>query len=182
MAQFKALITEEVPANRLLSIVGRNGSIKIGLTEAGGQPDFHSTGPLEEDSEVTVTIKNDAVWAIEAGEDLEVGTNVEAGVGGVLVASEDTGIGYIAEAAEEGELATFIRRASGGSGERGPVGPAGPAGSDGAKGDKGDTGEQGPEGPQGPRGNTGTKGDPGEVTQAQLEQAIEELRAELSGE
>lgn len=173
MAQFKALITEEVPANRLLSIVGRNGSIKIGLTEAGGQPDFHSTGPLEEDSEVTVTIKNDTVWAIEAGEDLEVGTNVEAGEGGVLVASESTGIGYIAEAAEGGELATFIRRASGGSGERGPAGPAGPKGD---KGDKGDTGDQGQ------RGNKGDKGDPGEVTQAQLDEAIEGLRTELSGE
>lgn len=156
MAEFIARITEDIPANRLLTIVKLEEGIGIGLTTAGGQPEFRSTGPLSVDREVTVSIKGDAVWDIEAGEDLKVGANVVAGEGGVLVATEGASIGYVVKAAEKGEVATFIRRTAGGVGERGP------------------------QGAQGAKGNKGDKGDPGEVTRADLDQAINTLRTELS--
>lgn len=140
MSTFKALVTEDVHANRLLSLSGGNGVPTISITEAGGTPDFRSTGELEAESEVTVTLKNNPVWDVEVGEDLAAGQYVEVGEGGVLVASESTGIGYIAKAVEEGDIAKLVRKASGGAGEQGPRGEKGP------KGDKGDKGDPGADG------------------------------------
>lgn len=138
MSQFKALVTEDVGANRLLSLTGGNGVPQISITEVGGNPDFRSTGALEAETEVTVTLKNSPVWQVEAGEDLSAGQYVEVGENGVIVASESTGIGYVAEAVEAGEVAKLVRQASGGSGEQGPRGPEGPQGPKGNKGDPGD--------------------------------------------
>lgn len=152
MSQFKALVTEDVAPNRLLSLVGGNGVPQISITPAGGMPDFRSTGALSADSEVTVTLKDNPVWNVEAGEDLTAGTYVEVGEGGVLVASESTGIGYVAEAVEEGGLAKLVRKASGGAGERGPQGPKGDKGEPGEKGPKGDKGDPGADGKDGTNG------------------------------
>ncbi|WP_253288850.1 hypothetical protein [Amphibacillus sp. MSJ-3] len=152
MSTFKALVTEDVAPNRLLSLAGGNGVPKISITPAGGTPDFRSTGALSADSEVTVTLKNNPVWQVEAGEDLSAGTYVEVGEGGVLVASESTGIGYVAEAVEEGGLAKLVRKASGGAGERGPQGPKGDKGEPGEKGPKGDKGDPGADGKDGTNG------------------------------
>ena len=158
MSTFKALVTEDVAPNRLLSLVGGNGVPKISITPAGGMPDFRSTGALSADSQVTVTLKNNPVWQVEAGEALTAGTHVEAGEGGVLVASESTGIGYVAEAVEEGGLAKLVRKASGGTGERGAQGPKGDKGDPGEQGPKGDPGADGKDGAQGPAGKDGADG------------------------
>ncbi|GGP07287.1 hypothetical protein [Oceanobacillus neutriphilus] len=123
MSTFKALVTEDVKANRLLSLSGGNGIPQISITEAGGIPDFRSSGELEADTEVTVTLKNSPVWDVEAGEDLSAGEYVEVGEGGVLVASEEAGIGYITEAVEAGEVAQLVRQSGGGV--QGPPGPKG---------------------------------------------------------
>ena len=57
MTQFKAIVTQDVAANRLLSLSGGNGVPTISITELGGTPDFRSTGPLTEGQEVYVTIR-----------------------------------------------------------------------------------------------------------------------------
>ncbi|GAB2561086.1 hypothetical protein [Gracilibacillus alcaliphilus] len=144
MTTFKAVVTQDVKPNRLLSLTGGNGMPQIAITEPGDTPDFKSTGDLKEGVEVTVTLKNEPIWEVETGEDLSAGAYVEVGEDGVIVASESTGIGYVAEAVEEGKLAKLVRQTSGGAGEQGPRGP---------KGDKGDQGEPGPK---------GDKGDPGD--------------------
>jgi hypothetical protein len=147
MTTFRSLVTEDVEPNRLLSLSGGNGVPEISITEAGGNPDFRSTGPLMAETEVTVTIRNNPIWQVEAGEDIGAGSYVEVGAGGVIVASDDTGIGYVAESVNAGGIAKLVRQASGGSGERGPQGPPG---------------EQGPPGDPGPQGEPGAQGDPGE--------------------
>lgn len=164
---FKAIVTEDVPANRLLSLAGGNGVPTISITPAGGTPDFRSTGELKADTEVTVTLKNDPVWEIEANEDLSAGTYVEVGEDGAVVASESEGFGYVAEAVESGKLAKVVRKSSGG-----PPGPQGPAGPEGEKGDKGDTGEQGP---------AGADGFPTEAQWNALIQRVDALEQEVSG-
>ena len=163
MSTFKALVMEEVQGNRLLSLEGGNGIPKIKVTEAGGTPDFRSTGAIKAGAEVTVTLKNNPVWQVEAGEDLSAGSYVEVGAGGVIVASSDgEGVGYVAEATEEGKVAKLVRKASGGAGERGPQGPQGP---------------QGPAGPKGDDGADGADGFPAEQEWNDLVSRVEELEA-----
>lgn len=140
MARFKAIVTEDVQANRLLSLAGGNGVPEISVTTAGETPYFHSTRSLETGSEVMVDIKNNPIWEIEAGEDIPAGANVEAGEGGVVVQSEGEGFGYLAEDVNAGGLAKVVRKSQGLPGPRGPQGP------------------QGPEGPQGPAGADGADG------------------------
>lgn len=141
MRDFKALVKEDVPGNRLLSIKSETqsgeGVLILAVTEPGGTPDFRSTGELKKDTEVFVTMKNDPVWNVEAGEDLTAGTNVAAGENGVVVAGD--GFGYVAESVKAGEIAKVVRK--GGAGERGPRGPQGPEGPQGPKGPKGDPGK-----------------------------------------
>lgn len=153
MTNFKAKVTEDVQPNRLLSLSGGNGIPTISITTPGETPDFKSTGELKAESEVTVTLKNEPVWEIEAGEDLSAGSTVKVGDGGTIVLAEGAGIGYVAEAVGAGELAKLVRKGSGGTGEQGPAGP---------KGDKGDKGDPGAAGAQGPKGDKGDKGDPGD--------------------
>jgi len=143
MATFKASVTEDVKVRRLLSLTGGNGTPELSITEEGGSPDFVSTTELKSDTEVNVTMKNNPVWLVEAGEDLTAGTYVEVGEGGVIIASESTGIGYVAEAVEEGDTAQLVRQASGGGGEQGPKGDPGPKGEPGADGKDGATGPAG---------------------------------------
>ncbi|MEK4305850.1 collagen-like protein [Oceanobacillus sp. FSL K6-0251] len=150
MSTFEAIVTEDVQSNRLLSMSGGNGAPHISVTTPGGNPDFVSTRELKENDVVDVTMKNNPVWNVEAGEDLSAGTYVEVGEGGVIVSSDGNGIGYIAEAVEEGDTAKLVRQASGKTGERGPAGP---------KGDKGDKGDPGEDGAPGAKGD---KGDPGD--------------------
>lgn len=75
---------------------------------------------------------------------------------------------------------------TGETGATGATGPQGPQGIQGERGPKGDTGATGPVGPQGPKGDTGAtgpqgpKGDTGEVSQAQLDAAVSDLKSELN--
>lgn len=177
MTTFRALVTEDVEGNRLLSMAGGNGIPQISVTEVGGSPDFRSTGPIAADTEITVTLKNNPVWSVEAGEDLSAGTYVEIGTGGVLVASDGEGIGYVSEEVAEGGLAKLVRKASGGEGTQGPAGPEGPQGPKGDKGDPGIQGDPGPEGAKGDKGDPGTDGTDGFGTEAQYNDIIARLEA-----
>jgi hypothetical protein len=75
----------------------------------------------------------------------------------------------------------------------GPEGPAGPQGPEGPQGLQGPAGPQGPEGPQGPSGGppgpegpigpsgpTGPQGPPGEVTQTDLNNAVQDMLGQSS--
>lgn len=139
MATFKASVKEDVKVRRLLSLVGGNGIPELSITEEGGSPEFVSTTELKADTEVDVSMKNNPVWSVEAGEDLSAGTYVEVGADGVIVASDSSGIGYVAEAVKEGEIAKLVRSSSGG--EQGPRGPAGPKGNPGEDGKDGADGK-----------------------------------------
>src|SRR5690625_890330 len=117
MANFTAIVTEDVPGNRLLSLKTetRDGDdvLTIAVTPAGETPDFRSTGELKADKEVSVTIKDIPVWEVESGSDLTAGANVEVGENGVVVAGE--GFGYVAESVKTGGVAKVVRQASGGA-------------------------------------------------------------------
>lgn len=163
MNTFQAQVTENIAPNRLLSLTGGNGLPQVSITEPEGNPDFRSTGELEADTEITVTLRNAPVWEVEAGENLSAGTYVEVGEEGIIVASEGNGIGYVAEEVAEGEVAKLVRQ-SGGASEQGPPGP---------KGDKGDKGN---------KGDKGDKGDPGENAEPQFtEEQVTQLLALLEG-
>ncbi|MCM3487897.1 head fiber protein [Alkalihalophilus marmarensis] len=143
---FKAVVNSDIKPNRLLSRTeSTTGVTAIDVTAVGGTPDFRSTGNLEAGQVVTVTIKNDPIWVVEAGESIEVGIHVAVGEEGKVVATNEHGIGYLAESVEAGGLARVIRQTGhSGQSEQGPQGPPGergPAGPKGAKGDKGDPGE-----------------------------------------
>lgn len=75
---------------------------------------------------------------------------------------------------------------TGETGATGATGPQGPQGIQGERGPKGDTGATGPVGPQGPKGDTGAtgpqgpKGDTGDVSQAQLDAAVSDLKSDIN--
>lgn len=158
MSTFKAKVTADTAAYRLMSINNGTEMIEIAPTSAGGNPDFHSTREIKANEEVIVTVMDKPSWQVEAGADLEVGQQVEAGQGGVVVPSDNTGIGYVTKAVKAGEIANVFRQSSGGvPGPQGPVGPKG---------------EKGPKGDQGPKGAKGDKGDPGFPTEAQWNELV----------
>lgn len=68
MSTFDAIVTQDIPANRLLSMTGGNGAPHLSITVAGGSPDFVSTGDLKESQAVTVTMRDKPIWNVEAGE------------------------------------------------------------------------------------------------------------------
>ena len=149
MNSFLALVTEDVKANRLLSLIGGNGVPRIAITPAGGEPDYRSTIDLKANEEITVSLENNPIWGIEAGEDIGAGAYVEVGEKGKIVASDGEGIGYITEGVKNGEVASFVRKASGGAGKKGPKGDPGPAGPAGPKGATGAAGKDGATGAAG---------------------------------
>jgi len=166
MAKFKAIVSEDIEANRLMVKSRNRGLFGLSVAQSGDTPEFRSTGKLKGGQEVTVTIKDAISWDVEAGEDITAGADVGVGEGGTVVESEDS-FGYAIKSAKTGEVVEVVRvsSGSGGAGEKGPkgdVGPQGPAGKDGAQGPKGEPGAQGPKGEAGPAGPKGDKGDPGE--------------------
>lgn len=165
MSTFKAKVTADTAAYRLMSINNGTEMIEIAPTSAGGNPDFHSTREIKANEEVIVTVMDKPSWQVEAGADLEVGQQVEAGEGGVVVPSDDAGIGYVTKAVKTGEIANVFRRLSGGSGQPGKPGANGKSAYEIAV----DNGFEGTEqewlnslkGAKGDKGNPGAKGDPG---------------------
>lgn len=169
MASFKALVTEDVPGNRLLSKSGIN-NVTLSFTAPGETPVFRSTGFLKQGRIVTVKITDKPSWNVTAEEDIPAGSSVEVGSDGMVIPSEE-GFGYVLEDVESGRVAVVIRSGAGGSeGEKGPTGDKGPDGDPGKQGppgeqgpdgDKGLDGDKGPEGDKGPDGDKGPIGDQG---------------------
>src|SRR5690625_525804 len=161
MTKFKATISEDIEANRLMVRSENGGSFVLTVAQSGDAPQFRSTGKLTEGQEVTVTIKDDIAWNVEAGGDIEAGADVGVGEGGTAVESDDS-FGYATHSTEVGSVVEVVRTSSGGgAGEKGPRGDAGPVGRQGPAGDagaKGPTGDKGPDGDQGAKGPVGDQG------------------------
>src|SRR5690625_5582564 len=79
MTRFKATVSEDVEANRLMVKSVSEGLIGLSIAQPGDTPEFRSTGKLLEGQEVTVTIKGANSWNIEAGGDIEAGADVGVG-------------------------------------------------------------------------------------------------------
>ncbi|MFI8495302.1 head fiber protein [Peribacillus butanolivorans] len=141
MTNFKAVVVEDIHANRLvvLTVKEKENEINIRLAQEGEVPDFLATRAIKEGETVYVTIKKRETWKGEAGEDIQAGVSVGTGEDGKIVEAlgEDAPaiIGYSINAANAGEVVSYVRNVKGGG-----EGVPGPQGSKGDKGDKGTDG------------------------------------------
>ena len=115
MATLKAKVVGDIPAHRLLWLIrSEDGeTMRIKLPSKGGTPvDFVSTEPLKDGQEVTITIKGNPVWRVEAGEKVAPGDNVYADEDGRIVVHNSTylhSVGYVLDAGEEGDIVRMVR-------------------------------------------------------------------------
>src|SRR5690606_40012811 len=73
---------------------------------------FVSTKPLEDGQEVTITITDNKIWRVEAGEKVAPGDNVYADEDGRIVVHNSTylhSVGYVLDAGEEGDIVRMVR-------------------------------------------------------------------------
>ena len=114
-AQIKAVVVGDIPAHRLLWLrTSEDGkTLRIGLPRQDGYPvDFVSTRELKDGEEVTVTIKGDPIWLVEAAETLKPGQNVYVDSTGRLIGSHGEhlhSVGYVLEAAQKGDIVRMVR-------------------------------------------------------------------------
>lgn len=116
---FKAVVSGNVPAHRLMVIKGRNeeGIIEVRVADNDTAADFVSTRSLE-DGEITEVTLMDGVriWEVEAQEGVLPGQWVAARDGGrVGNRSKETtreAVGFVLEGADEGDVAKIVRRES----------------------------------------------------------------------
>jgi hypothetical protein len=136
MTNFKAVVVEDIHANRLvvLAVKEKENEINIRLAQDGEVPDFLATRAIKEREAVNVTIKNRETWQVEVGEDIQAGVSVRPGKDGKIVEAigEDAPliIGYSINAAHAGEVVNYVRNVKGG-GEQGSKGDKGERGADG---------------------------------------------------
>lgn len=113
--QVKAIVEGNIPAHRLLWLsTSEDGeTMRIKLPSKGGTPvDFVSTKPLEDGEEVTVTITNNKIWRVEAGEKVAPGDNVYADEDGRIISHHSDylhSVGYVLDAGEEGDIVRMVR-------------------------------------------------------------------------
>ncbi len=121
MTKINAVAYEDIPANRLLVLKGAGNDpeldankIYIKVAEEGIIPDFVSRKELPEGEEVEVSIKGDAVWAVEASEEIRPGTSVGVTGGGKLKftrSSDKYYVGYSIEGGRAGDVIQYVRQA-----------------------------------------------------------------------
>jgi len=122
MTTFKAKVTQDIPANRLIGLGGINTegdpeegweTVYLILSRKGWIPDLVSTSDLEKDSVVNVTIKNNPVWKVEAAEDLPAGTAVQCTEDGRVkhyVPADGNHIGFTIHSVKAGEVVSIVRK------------------------------------------------------------------------
>jgi len=122
MTKFKAKVTQDIPANRLVALGGINTednpeegweTVYLIPSKRGWIPDLVSTSDLEKDSVVNVTIKNNPVWKVEASQNLPAGTLVQCDDDGRAknyTPADGNHIGYTTHSAKEGEVVEVVRK------------------------------------------------------------------------
>lgn len=122
MTRFNAKVVEDIPAHRLIALGGinRDGNPEEGwetvyliLSRKGWIPDMVSTESLNYGDFVTVTIKNNPIWRVEAAEDLPAGTLVQSTDDGRVkhyVPADGNHIGYTTHSVKSGDVVTIVRK------------------------------------------------------------------------
>ncbi|MGE7765546.1 head fiber protein [Peribacillus sp. NPDC096540] len=93
MTNFKAVVVEDIQANRLvvLAVKEKENEINIRLAQEDEVPDFLATRAITEGEEVSVTNKNRETWKVEAGADIQAGVSVGTGEVGKVVKQQFMG-------------------------------------------------------------------------------------------
>lgn len=122
MARFKAKVTQDIPAYRLIGLGGINSE---GDPEAGWEtvylipaglgttPDLVSTGNLSEGDIVHVSITGATSWTVEASERVPAGTLVQSDADGRVknyLWSDGNHVGFTTHSVEAGERVQVIRK------------------------------------------------------------------------
>lgn len=120
MTIIKAKVIEAIPANRLLALAGEgsvedrdNELVYIKTSQLGWIPDFVTSTELEEGQDVSVVIRNNPVWKVEASQFLPAGTQVMSDNDGkvkVYRPEEGNHIGFTTHSVEEGEVVEVVRK------------------------------------------------------------------------
>jgi len=122
MTTFEAKVIQDIPANRLLALGGINSdgdpnegweTIYLKTSERGWIPDLVTNSELDKDTFVTVTIKNNPIWRVEASQRLPAGTLVMCDDDGRVKSytpTQGNHIGYTTHAVEEGEVVEIVRK------------------------------------------------------------------------
>ena len=122
MTTFKAKVTQNIPANRLIGLGGVNtegdpeegwNTVYLILSKKGWIPDLVSTSDLEKDSIVNVTIKNNPVWKVEASEDLPAGTLVQCDEDGRVKhyrPEDGNHFGFTTHSVKAGDVVSIVRK------------------------------------------------------------------------
>src|SRR5690625_1102829 len=122
MTSFEAKVIQDIPANRLLALGGINSegdpnegweTIYLKTSERGWIPDLVTNSELDKDTFVTVTIKNNPIWRVEASQRLPAGTLVMCDDDGRVKSytpTQGNHIGYTTHAVEEGEVVEIVRK------------------------------------------------------------------------
>src|SRR5690625_2541220 len=122
MTTFKAKVTQDIPANRLIGLGGINTegdpeegweTVYLILSKKGWIPDLVSTSDLEKDSVVNVTIKNNPVWRVESSEDLPAGTLVQCDDDGRVKhyrPEDGNHFGFTTHSVKAGEIVEIVRK------------------------------------------------------------------------
>lgn len=118
MVKFEAKMHEDVPANRMLQLYRPKkdtGSVYLKMAERTAGPEFVSTSDLKKGETVTVTVRDNTIWKVEAGENIEAGVPVVSGPGGTIVRDirgderQAYSVGYSIESGEKGDVIKIVR-------------------------------------------------------------------------
>ena len=123
MTTFKAKVVEDIPAYRLVGLGGIYQDPEEGWdtpllipSRLGWIPDFVTSRELKAGEYVTVTVKDEPVWAVEAAEDLRAGTLVQSDEDGRVRhynPSNGPHFGYTVHSAKAGEVVKVVRKYGG---------------------------------------------------------------------
>src|SRR5690625_2201935 len=120
MTTFRAQVIQNIPANRLVALAGIGSvenreydKIYLKKSELGWIPDFVTNTELSEGQSVTITIKNNPVWRVEAAHRLPAGTAVMCDDEDRVKSynpSQGNHIGYTTHEVEAGEVVSIVRK------------------------------------------------------------------------
>ena len=120
MTTFQAKVVEDIPANRLVGLGGVHRDPDEGWdipllihSRLGWIPDFVTSKELKTGEYVTVAIKDNPIWEVEAAEDLRAGTAVQCTEDGRVKhyrPEDGNHIGCTIHSVKAGETVKFFRK------------------------------------------------------------------------